>query len=197
MTTRAHTLLPWTQSIPRLVSDQRIFKVTEVDAVDPRSGKSHVRVVLDCPDWVNVVAVTRDGRMVLIRQHRVGTNSVTLEIPGGMADPDEPIEATAARELEEETGFRAGRWVHLGTSEPNPAFQNNRLHSFLALECDRVNDGHPDEGEDIEVVLMPPDEVLAAVKRGDITHALVLTAFAFEFLRTDERVSFLSPRFGR
>ncbi|MFO0596920.1 MAG: NUDIX hydrolase [Myxococcaceae bacterium] len=168
--------LPWKQVAVRSEKDYRIFKARTLDVLDPRNDAPYVRTVIDAPDWVNIVAVTRDEQLVLVRQFRFGTWSNTLEIPGGMTDPGEDPAVAAARELEEETGFRPDRLTAIGTSHPNPAILNNRLHSFLAEGCVKVSEGHLDGSEDIELVLAPKAQVRELIARGEISHSLVLAA---------------------
>ena len=128
-----------------------------------------------CPDWVNILPVTTDGNVVLIKQHRAGSLSYVLETPGGMIDPHEkePMHA-AARELEEETGYAAEKLVPLGAMNPNPAFHNNKSHFFLALGCSiQVDRKHfPDPGEDIEVVLTKLDKVEGLVQQGKVDNII-------------------------
>lgn len=173
---------PWTRVGVRHERDYRIFRTQTLDVTDPRDGAPYVRTVIRAPDWVNVIPVTAQGDVVLVRQFRFGTWSNTLEIPGGMVDAGEDPLVTATRELEEETGYRAGRVVPLGVSHPNPALFDNRLHSFLAEGCVRVHDGRPDHGEDLEVVVVPKAELPRLVKSGEITHSLVLAALLYERL---------------
>jgi ADP-ribose pyrophosphatase len=167
--------------------DYRIFQIRSLEVEDPRNGALYPRVVLEATDWVNVVAITKGGDAVLVRQFRFGTWSDTLEIPGGMVDGGETPEAAAMRELEEETGYRAGRVVPLGFSHPNPAIFGNRLHSFLALDCEQVHGGAPEASEDIAVELVPRTELAALVKRGEISHSLVLAALYLEGLEAGSR----------
>jgi 8-oxo-dGTP pyrophosphatase MutT (NUDIX family) len=164
-------------------TDHRIFQLKTLEVADPRDGSLHPRVVLEATDWVNVIAVTTTGEAVLVRQFRFGTWSDTLEIPGGMVDAGETPEAAARRGLEEETGYRAGRLEPLGFSHPNPAILDNRLHSFLALDCVQVHAGAQDATEDIAVELVKRGELAELVKRGEITHSLVLAALYLEALR--------------
>jgi 8-oxo-dGTP pyrophosphatase MutT (NUDIX family) len=139
--------------------------------------------VIDAPDWVNVVPVTTAGEVVLVRQFRFGTWANSLEIPGGMIDGDEAPAVAAARELEEETGFRPAAVVPLGVSDPNPALFSNHLHSYLATGCERVHQGTPEATEDLQVVLVSREELKALVRSGGISHALVLAALLHEAWR--------------
>ncbi len=173
---------PWTQVAVRSEKDYRIFRARTLDVLDPRNGAPYVRTVIDAPDWVNVVPVTTDDQVVLVRQFRFGTWSNTLEIPGGMLDPGEDALGAAGRELEEETGFRPARVIPLGVSHPNPAIFGNRLHSYLAEGCARVHAGKQDGSEDIQVVLVPRAELPGLVRDGSITHSLVLATLLFDVL---------------
>lgn len=174
---------PWRRVGQGPCADHRILKVRELTVADPRDGREHQRVVLEAPDWVNVIPVTAEGKVVLVRQFRFGTWGNTLEVPGGMVDPGEDPAQAAARELEEETGYRPRRLEALGACHPNPAIQSNRTFSFLALGCEQVHAGRPDSSEDIAVELCDRAEVDHLIRTGQITHALVLVAFLYERLR--------------
>lgn len=178
------TPLPWTQVGIRSEKDFRIFRARTLDVVDPRNGTPYVRTVLDAPDWVNVIPITAQRDAILVRQFRFGIWSNTLEIPGGILDPGEDALGAAARELEEETGFRATSIIPLGISHPNPAILCNRLHSFLAEGCSKVHEGRPDRSEDIQVVLVPCSELPRLVREGALTHSLVLAALLLEAWKT-------------
>jgi 8-oxo-dGTP pyrophosphatase MutT (NUDIX family) len=172
---------------PDLLIAQARFDVLE----NPRTGAEHERVVLACPTWVNVVALTPERRLVVVRQFRFGTRKVTTEIPGGVVDAGETPAATASRELREETGHTAERWSSLGTTEPNPAFQDNLCHHFLAEGARATHELELDPGEDIEVASLSEPELLAAIAAGEIRHSLVLCALARIF---DLRAAFRSRR---
>lgn len=172
----------WKKTKQGPARDYRIFQVREDEVEDPRDGSIHARVFIDSVDWVNVIPVTAAGQLVLIRQFRFGTWSNTLEIPGGMLEPGEDAAAAAARELEEETGYRPSEVLPLGWVHPNPALQGNRCHSFLALGCERVHGGRPDAGEDIQVELRDRADVPGLIRAGEITHSLVVAAFHLESL---------------
>jgi 8-oxo-dGTP pyrophosphatase MutT (NUDIX family) len=159
-------------------SDYRIFRTAFVDGAHPVTGATKRFSLIECVDWVNVIALTADHQVVLIRQYRVGSQSVCLEIPGGMVDPGEEPAAAAARELAEETGYTSRSWRHLGSVSPNPAIQSNRLHSYLALDAERTTGQRLDGSEVLAVELAPLAAVQDRLRRGDIDHALVITAFA-------------------
>lgn len=174
---------PWTRVRYGDPLDFTILQVREDTFEDPRDGSHHPRVFVDAPDWVNIIPVTRDGRVVMIRQFRFGITRSTLEIPGGMVDPGEDAQTAATRELEEETGYRPREVIPLGWVHPNPALQGNRCHSFLALDCDPVHAGRQESSEDITVELVQRAEIPGLILRGEISHSLVVTAFYLESQR--------------
>jgi 8-oxo-dGTP pyrophosphatase MutT (NUDIX family) len=168
---------PWKREPDFSAQDYGIFKISRHVATSPRTGASGTYVTLDSPDWVNVIAITFEGDVVLVRQYRHGQQEVTLEIPSGIIEEGESELAAAQRELLEETGYSAGRWQYLGCVHPNPAYQANRCHSFLAAECRRTAEPNLDPGEDIEVLTVPLWQAGRMVREGAIDHALVIAAF--------------------
>lgn len=137
-------------------------------------------IVVKAPDWINVIPVLSDGRVVLIRQWRYGIAAPCLEIPGGMVDPDENAEEAAARELLEETGYNARKMKLLGVTHPNPAFLSNQLTTYLATDLDLVEPEREEFGVDDERIVVEPtpmSEIPGLIREGAITHALVIAAF--------------------
>lgn len=145
---------------------------------NPRNQQVFERLVLESADWVNMVALDRERRCVMIRQYRFGVGYTTLETPGGMVDPGEDSFAAATRELLEETGYVSEKWSYLGAVEPNPAVHNHLCHHWLAEDADLAYAQDLGEGELIAVELMAEDEVRAAVQSGELKHALALSALA-------------------
>lgn len=153
--------------------------------------KDHVRLptgdeidgywVIEQPAWTNVVAVTEDDRLVLVRQYRHGIGREGLEVPGGYVDLGEAPLAGAQRELLEETGYGGGVWSELLTVAPNPALQDNVLHCFVALGVRRLAAPSLDANEDLRVELRNRTELRALIEDGTIHHALhVAPLLAFE-----------------
>jgi ADP-ribose pyrophosphatase len=168
---------PWRRVETERLRSCRVFHLDRVRYAPPDGREPKDTFVIDAPDWINVVPVTPDGRVVLVRQFRFGIDAPTLEIPGGMCDGGEDPRDAALRELREETGYRADELVDLGWVHPNPAIQTNRCHTFLAHGVVRVGDPEPDGDESFEIVTVPQGEIAALVRDGTITHALVVAAF--------------------
>jgi 8-oxo-dGTP pyrophosphatase MutT (NUDIX family) len=176
------TLRPFRYASSRELVRTAIFRVREDQAEHPRTGEARPYVALEAPDWVNVVAVTPEGALVLVRQWRHGTRRFELELPAGVIEPDETPEQAAARELREETGYTAERLVRLGEVAPNAAFQTNRCFTVLAEGCRRTAETEFDPGEDIELVLCSPAELRARLG-GEVRNAMVFCGLLWWFER--------------
>lgn len=149
----------WKRGIPENLQDARIFTLQKLPSTSPESGKNYEFFRLLAKDWINVVALTPDEKIVMVVQQRHGIDTATLEIPAGLVDKgEEPINA-ALRELEEETGYVPEEIIHLGTSFPNPAFLTNRCFSFLAKNCCPVGKIRRDPAEEIQVFLVPASKL--------------------------------------
>lgn len=175
--------LRWKRGARSPGHDYKIFTTAFVDANHPRTGAVKRFSLIESVDWVNVIALTPESRVVLIRQYRAGVDRICVEIPGGMVDPGETALDAAARELAEETGYVAASWRQLGFAAPNPAIQNNTLYSFLALDAEPRVAQRLDGSEVVTVELRSLPEVHAMLRDGTIDHALVIAAFghlAFE-----------------
>lgn len=156
--------------------DYGIFKVRLDTAISPRTGAAGRYVVLECPDWVNVIALTDDRQIVLIRQYRHGVDRVEMEIPSGIVERGEDPLAAVQRELAEETGYTSDRWTFLGKVRPNAAFQDNWCHHFLAEGARLTTQPTLDPGETIAVELHPLATLHSLIADESIDQALVLSA---------------------
>lgn len=129
--------------------------------------------VLEYPTWVNVLAVTRDGEYVFIRQYRHGIGETCMEIVAGVCEDGEESEASARRELMEETGYAGGEWRELMTVSANTSTMDNVCHCFLATGVEKVGSQRLDRTEDIEVYLLAEDEAFALLCGGEIRQSLM------------------------
>jgi len=128
--------------------------------------------VLEYPDWINVVAITEDGQMVMERQYRHAVGKTAYEIPCGVMEKgEEPMEA-AKRELLEETGYAGGEWSLLMSGAPNPGSFSNFCHSFLAVGVKKVSDQKLDATEDLSVHLLSQEYVRELLESGEIIQIL-------------------------
>lgn len=128
--------------------------------------------VLEFPNWINVIAVTRDGHIVMEDQYRHALGQTHFELPAGVVDPGEtPLEA-AKRELSEETGFGGGEWSLFMKVSPNPTNHTNFSYTFLATDVEPIGTQHQEATEDIRVHLLTPDEVYEILTSGQIVQAL-------------------------
>ena len=166
----------WQKLGARTVARTRIFDVQSVDFRHPARPRAQDFFVISAPDWVNVVALTPDRQLVLVRQFRYGTNDFSLEIPGGVMDPGEDAITAGVRELREETGYVGTNARLLGRVHPNPAMQDNRCHLVLVEEARREAGLDWDADEEFEIMTRPVDEVYQLAYAGGITHAMVLDA---------------------
>jgi len=178
---------PWPCIGSRPEGSYRVFSVRTDTAISPRTGMEHDFHIIESREWVNIIPLAPDRRVLMVRQYRHGARTVTLEIPGGLADPEDTPEEAAARELLEETGYQADRWTKIGVVNPNPAIFNNRCYTFLAQDIRKVSDLIPDQTEDIEVELIPLADIPELIRTGKIDHAIVIAAFSMYFLRIEDR----------
>lgn len=168
---------PWPELSRTPVADFEVFRVERVRARSPRTGEARTFHVLRLPDWVNVVAETEDGRIVMVEQFRHGAGESTLEFPAGVVERGEDACAAGRRELEEETGYRATALSLLGRVQPNSALQDNELAVVRASACTPSGRQALDPGEDLVVRLLAPEEVSMQVRDGRIRHALALVTW--------------------
>jgi ADP-ribose pyrophosphatase len=173
----------WKRIQTKIIGSHRIFNIREDRYLLPRNNRERSFFVLESNDWVNVIPLTPKGEVVLVRQFRFGIEEVTLEIPGGIVEAGHSPLKAGQNELLEETGYQAKEWEYLGFVYPNPAFLNNRCHSFLARGAKKVAEIRPEESEEFEVLKVPYEEIKTLIAKGTISHSLVICAFHLHGLR--------------
>jgi 8-oxo-dGTP pyrophosphatase MutT (NUDIX family) len=168
---------PWQQVGSKALGDFRIFRLRSDLKINPRTGREHDFYILDCVDWVNIIALTPENELVMVEQLRHGTNSIELEIPGGIMDNSDasPV-ATGIRELREETGYEGENARILGTIYSNPAILTNKTFTVLIENCRLKHERELDSGEDLLTRLIPAGEIPKLVAAGNIRHSLVVAA---------------------
>ena len=166
----------WEKLGHSLLAKTRIFDLLSTRYRHPHRGTERDFIVLNAPDWVNVVAVTPDNQIVLVRQFRYGIDEFSLEVPGGVIEPNEDPVVAGLRELQEETGFTGGAAKLMGCVRPNPAIQSNRCFFVLVENAVKSQELAWDADEEIQVITVPVEEAFARARNGGIVHGLVLNA---------------------
>jgi len=173
---------PWLDCEITSTRESHLFQHFKIRRRSPHTSREHDFTRLICPDWVNVVAFTGQGELLLVEQFRHGIDASTLEVIGGVCNAGEDPALTGRRELLEETGHAPGQWVDLGSCAPNPAVQSNRCHFYLATDCARVAELDLDPSEELRVWAAPWAEAEQMLRAGVLDHALVMAAFLSLFL---------------
>lgn len=168
------TLAPWPILGEEKILETPVFTVNRQLCRSPKDGEDKNFVVLAVPDWVQVLAVTDDQKILLVRQFRLGSRQFSLELPGGVVEANQtPLDA-AKRELSEETGYTAAKWTRLASFRPNPAIQNNTAHLFLAEGVRLTGPTDFDENEDLDLTAVTLNELRDLVLNGTIDHAIMV-----------------------
>ena len=168
----------WAVRHEALQADCKVFRVFKQVCQHPHDGREGVFFVVRCADWVMALPVTAEGKLVLVRQYRFGSQQLSWEPPGGIIDSGESPVAAAERELAEETGYR-GAARYLGGCAPNPAIFSNRSHFVLVENCTVASAQHLDANEEVEVACFAPREVERMAREGEIHHALALAGLFY------------------
>lgn len=173
------SLTPW-----KILNSKYLYKKNgfafRIDQCEIPNGNVFEPIIIETGTWVNVIALTKNREVVLVKQYRHGAGQMMLEIPAGVMDAEDdcPLQ-TVKRELLEETGYNSEKFIEVGSTYPNPATHTNMTYSFLALDVEHVGQQNLDETEEIEVSLLPFDEFIALAKSGGLPQALHISALFF------------------
>jgi len=154
----------------------KLFQVRYDWMRNPRNGAEERMVILEGRDSANVVALTSDKQMLLIRQFRFGIGADTLELPGGLMEEGEDLQTAVARELIEETGYTGAEWEYLGKVPSNPVFMDSYIHHWVARDVQYSQAPALDDGEAVELVFLPLEKVLDMLLAGEFEHPHTVTA---------------------
>ncbi len=179
--------LKWKTISSEYIFNEQWFKVRKEVCETPEGKIVDSYYVYDFPTWVGVLPVTEDGKIIMIRQYRHALGEVCIEVPGGCVDEtDKDLEAAAAREVLEETGYSFASYEFLGKISPNPSTNSNLLHMFLAKGGKKVAEQQLDNNEEIEVLLLSMDELKQLLKENKILQAMHVSCIFYALQKLDE-----------
>ncbi len=176
---------PWDMQENNLHADCRIFEVRKQRLKRRSDGLEGEFFVLDTNDWVNVLALTPDDKIILVRQFRYGSKEQSLEPPGGVVERGEDPVVAGLRELQEETGYVGEEPKLLGVVRPNAAILSNRCHVILVRNAQKTAELNFDQHEELVTELYPVKELKEMVRRGEITHSIGLNSIMMLLLELD------------
>ncbi|MGB0864031.1 MAG: NUDIX hydrolase [Saprospiraceae bacterium] len=137
---------------------------------NPRNKKEVKVLVIEGLDAVNVITLTKDKKIVLVKQLRFGTRDISIEPPGGLMEVNETQLEAAKRELREETGYTGSEWEYLTTKASQPVFMDNYIHTFILKDAQLTHPKELDEAEDIEIIELTIQEVKSMLIKGEFIH---------------------------
>jgi len=175
----------WKENSRREILKGNIFKYSVRNLSSQMSDKRGDFDLIQCFDWVNVVALTTDKKIILVKQYRNGIDQVTTEVPGGAIHPGEDPLLSAQRELREEAGYISKNWTKLGVVDVNPAFMSNKCFFYLARDCENTHTQELDPLEEIEIDLQELSLVKKMISEGSISHSLTVLSLSLYQLALD------------
>ena len=177
---------PWTILTSHLDKSYRVFNLRTDRACSPRTGLAQDFFIMESSSWVNIIPLTPQKEVVLVRQYRHGTREITLEIPGGLVEHQDNPEEAALRELSEETGYRAKRFSVFLDVFPTPGFLEERMFILLA-EGLTAGEAQPEEDEKIEARAYSLKELKQMIYMGKLRDAKSVAGILYyvTFLRKE------------
>jgi ADP-ribose pyrophosphatase len=169
----------WTINDDQEVFKCKLYRIHKMDCFLPSKKISNDFFSIHINNWVNTFALTEDGKVILVKQHRMGRNIVTYEVPAGAMEEDEDPDLAAKRELEEETGYVPGKLILMKKISANPAIQTNVCYFYLALGCKKLKDTDFDETEELELVLKDKNEVFNWYESDLIDNSVAMLSIMF------------------
>ncbi|EMO90143.1 NUDIX hydrolase [Leptospira noguchii] len=163
-----------------------IFKLVSWNITSPDKKVSKDFFHLESLDWVNIIALTTDNKIILVDQYRHGIHRFSLEIPGGIAEKNSLLESAQA-ELVEETGYVSQDWEYLGKVTGNPAILDNWCHTFIARNARRLHEQNLDDSEQIEIFETPIEKIPKLIADHILHHGMVVAAFGMYFIKNPIR----------
>lgn len=172
----------WSKENRKDLIQTPIFKLVSFHTTSPDQKVSKEFFHLESLDWVNVIALTPDNKILLIDQYRHGIHRFSLEIPGGIAEKPTLLESAQA-ELVEETGYVSDEWEYLGKVTGNPAILNNWCHTFVAKNVRKLHDQDLDESEQIEIFETPLENIPNLISENILHHGMMVAALGMYFIK--------------
>ena len=180
--------MKWQVKSTKYVVKDKWISLRSDECILPNGNIIEPYYVLDYPDWVNVVAITANNEVVMLKQYRHGINDTVIEIPCGSVETTDGSSLNAAkRELLEETGYTSNNFIQLSKLSPNPSNHSNMTYCYLALDATLKQRQQLDDTEQIEVVKIPLSEVKYLLQNNMICQALHVSAlfYALNYLESE------------
>jgi len=180
----------WKELDSELKNQSIIFKHHVKKRQSPSGEATGNFDVLEMRDWVNVLAITESGEIILVKQYRHGLDDISVECPAGVVDPGENFLEAAKRELQEETGYVSDDWTFLGAVKPNPAFLTNTCKVYFAKNCVKKHGQSLDPLEEVEVEIISQKDMFERINHSEIQHSLTLSTLLLYFTKLNKVTSF-------
>ena len=174
-------MVKWIIKNKNIIYENNVFSLIKNICYHKLFKREHNFFTLNTRDWINIVALTDDNKFIMVKQHRLGTDEITIETPGGLTESAETPDDTASRELLEETGYSCKNIYLLKKLSVNPAILNNYIYFYFAPHCIKTAEQNLDEAEDIEIMLLTKNDIDTMIENGEINHSIIVTAFYLYF----------------